>query len=776
MNRQIIRHKILCLALVVSLILPDVQSQIIESEIPKELRQCAQSNLNRTDHANLVRTSTEDIHVHCLQQYLWRSDNVNWKGINMSTFEKSFINSLIESVFLHGRSRRQVNTVRRTFPPTGFRIRREYRRLSDQERFAFHAAINQLKITGQYDALANLHQGMIVTSAHGGPNFFGWHRIYLALVEEAIRRVNPRLSIPYWDSSMDFDMDNPANSVIWSPPFLGNGDGLVTTGPFANWNTPVGRLTRNVGGSSRLFSKEVISQILTRCRIAEISEPTAQPQFNLELAHGGPHVWVGGQMSGLNTAAHDPVFFMHHAFVDYLWELFRIRQTRFCGVNPSRDYPPAMGEHEATRPMDGFPQYQNIDGYRSYWTRYWYRYERSPTCAIWRPFCGSPYLRCDVSRQRCISVARMEPTPTAAIAGATRLAAAAPAIMAVAEARAEEALVNVGPRFNAPPSESRTQDALFGFASGRFKRQANKSEAAVSDSYAHNQSKNETTIPIVDSTSSATHLSPLQDWQVSPEQSWGMLMEDIVGLNSVAPGPTVFDPPGFPPVEPTTLQGLDSPVTHLHDKLLPPVQNTFFINGKTSESQWVFIPVRVIYQSKASSQYAGYPIRNKGPHTFSNFRFAGSLGENGNSSTICIQEPSGAIQIRLQSTGLNYYGQYAEYTLVDSKMPLTSTIAFLGIKSPADEYSEILLTGYHSCGLMCQPYCSNPDTIPPAFRPCAGSLKIFSNMTSLYGRSYKEAVEKVWKGAQLNDILMSNVRVIIHCSEEDVLPWLVHGI
>ena len=34
---------------------------------------------------------------------------------------------------------------------------------------------------GEYDTFANLHSGMVVTSAHVGPNFFGWHRVYCAL-------------------------------------------------------------------------------------------------------------------------------------------------------------------------------------------------------------------------------------------------------------------------------------------------------------------------------------------------------------------------------------------------------------------------------------------------------------------------------------------------------------------------------------------------------------------------------------------------------------------
>lgn len=288
--------------------------------------------------------------------------------------------------------------------------------------------------------------------------------MYYSRLEEALRSINPILSLPYWDSTLDFDMDNPATSIIWSASFLGNGDGFVTSGPFANWMTPVGQLTRNIGVGSRLFSKEVIRAVMTRCRIRDISEPTAQAEFNLELAHGGPHVWVGGLMSGLNTAAHDPTFFLHHAFVDYIWEMFRIRQARFCGVNPSMDYPPAVGEHSAQRRMDGFPQYRNIDGYRGYWTRFWYKYERSPTCSSWRPYCDSPYLRCDIMQQRCVSVARVVPmSDRAGFQGASV------SVASVQRARVQESTIDIGPRFRAPPAEIRTQAAQIAMSRLRFR-------------------------------------------------------------------------------------------------------------------------------------------------------------------------------------------------------------------------------------------------------------------------------------------------------------------
>ncbi|KAH3800604.1 hypothetical protein DPMN_154239 [Dreissena polymorpha] len=199
---------------------------------------------------------------------------------------------------------------------------------------------------GEYDTFAQLHRGIVTTSAHGGPNFLGWHRVYLAMYvtetinmryyhfpemyflthnvfvtfamlihlgldnyrfEEALRRIDGQVSLPYWDSILDNDMENPVNTILFSPAFFGNGDKQVTSGPFANWVTPIGPLTRNISGQGMLFNKEHIRMIMTRCRARDIIA-SAPLVFNLDIIHGGIHLWVGGQMSGLPTAAHDPVF------------------------------------------------------------------------------------------------------------------------------------------------------------------------------------------------------------------------------------------------------------------------------------------------------------------------------------------------------------------------------------------------------------------------------------------------------------------------------------
>lgn len=57
-----------------------------------------------------------------------------------------------------------------------------------------------------------------------------------------------RAPIPYWDSGLDHDMQDPTMSILWSPQFFGNGDGDVTTGPFRNMRTILGTpIVRNYG-------------------------------------------------------------------------------------------------------------------------------------------------------------------------------------------------------------------------------------------------------------------------------------------------------------------------------------------------------------------------------------------------------------------------------------------------------------------------------------------------------------------------------------------------
>jgi tyrosinase len=47
-------------------------------------------------------------------------------------------------------------------------------------------------------------------------------------------------------------------------------------------------------------------------------------QTQIEDIHNGVHVWVGGTMSDIATAAYDPLFWAHHTMIDRLWRIWQL--------------------------------------------------------------------------------------------------------------------------------------------------------------------------------------------------------------------------------------------------------------------------------------------------------------------------------------------------------------------------------------------------------------------------------------------------------------------
>ncbi|KAJ8302892.1 hypothetical protein KUTeg_019288 [Tegillarca granosa] len=159
---------------------------------------------------------------------------------------------------------------------------------------------------------------------------------------------------------------------------------------------------RNIGSSGTLMTKAGVDLVLSRNSHSEIID-TNNVLYYFEGYHDGPHVWVDGQMRVLESAAEDPVFFLHHCFVDYVWELFRMRQQD-RGISPENDYPNVGGLHAPNRRMAGFDRLSNVQGYLNHWTDTFYTYLESPTCGTTEPSCYSPFLTCDITRERCVTI------------------------------------------------------------------------------------------------------------------------------------------------------------------------------------------------------------------------------------------------------------------------------------------------------------------------------------------------------------------------------------
>uniref|UniRef100_A0A915AJX6 Tyrosinase copper-binding domain-containing protein n=1 Tax=Parascaris univalens TaxID=6257 RepID=A0A915AJX6_PARUN len=262
--------------------------------------------------------------------------------------------------------------------------RKEYRMLTDDERNRWHYALAELKRSGEYDQLSMQHQVVGSGSgAHSGPGFLPWHREYLKRFEIALRLIDPTVAIPYWDTVMDNYLQDPRDSIMFSPIFAGETDffGNVVTGPFAYWSTLEGRnaILRNLGQEGALFTENNLLQVISQTNIEYVMAYTAPLMgcpfpinfFALEYAHSNVHLWIGGHMKPPESSSNDPIFFMHHAFVDFVWELWReARQPRLSNM----------------------------------YTDQLYRYAPRASCTAAMPTCGSPYLFCDTrGSPHCVS-------------------------------------------------------------------------------------------------------------------------------------------------------------------------------------------------------------------------------------------------------------------------------------------------------------------------------------------------------------------------------------
>ena len=229
--------------------------------------------------------------------------------------------------------------------------------------------------------------------------------------ENAIRQIYPDMTLPYWDTTLESELDLPRESALFTENFMGNGNGFVITGPFANWTVQRGLLYRTVGARFSPMDDHNISVIFDQKHLEGISYPYADTRdenlTNYELVHNNVHNWVGGEMDKIETAADDPIFFIYHCFIDYVYEKFRANQ-RESGIDPVTDWSEYYGasRHHVYSPM-GLGSLMASDGNNEVFARN-VIYQDKPSCTRENTDCGTPYLWCNITRERCIPWTKRE--------------------------------------------------------------------------------------------------------------------------------------------------------------------------------------------------------------------------------------------------------------------------------------------------------------------------------------------------------------------------------
>ncbi|MET9758092.1 tyrosinase family protein [Streptomyces sp. NPDC006372] len=272
-------------------------------------------------------------------------------------------------------------------------VRKDAGTLTRAEKRRFVKALLELKRRGEYDEFVRMHIAHFssdgehgLRTAHMAPSFLPWHRRFLIELERALRRVDPSVTLPYWD----WTRDRTTTSVPWTADFLGgNGrrsDHQVMTGPFAyresNWVIKVGVtdekfLTRDLGSPRATVGLPTKADLEWALRESAYDvapwDSTVTRGFRNRLEgwgagrgrtswrnHNQVHRWVGGAMLGA-ASVNDPVFWLHHAFIDLQWHRWqrRHRGARYLPAKPpgpdNAQHGRIVARHQKLPPWDVSP-------------------------------------------------------------------------------------------------------------------------------------------------------------------------------------------------------------------------------------------------------------------------------------------------------------------------------------------------------------------------------------------------------------------------------------
>ncbi|XP_045171690.2 uncharacterized protein LOC123533840 [Mercenaria mercenaria] len=649
---------------------------------------------------------------------------------------------------------------RRKRQVTGTRIRREVRVLTFTERRRYFAAVNAMKFDRRlnpsvYDFLARLHTGSHVGMAHMGPAFPSWHRLYLYIFESILRLwYDSTVTVPFWASVFDNEMLDPTRSVLFSNEFFGNGYGIVQTGPFGNWTGPP--IRRNIGGT-RLMSNTVVERILSRRRNSEILAPTALPAFDLEAEHGFPHVYVGGNMNNLNNAPFDPLFFSHHAYIDYIWELFRKQQReQIPPINPETDYPfdvndPRFRPSHNPNANAGFVSVDTVAvlgiqlaaltqrvGYSNAFFNL-VQYIDAPVC----PNCdNSPFLYCEPSIARCVSrdvdaIIGLSGNNTAQTT--TQLPTAIPQTTEVNTQATQQTATGSAATTNPSVTSTLYPQTNTG---GNFTEGMTATESAAttnpsvtSTPYPQTNTGGNFTEGMTATESAVTTNPSVTSNPYTKLNSWRSYTQVTIDTATTTPGVTSI------PYPQTNIGGSCKRQPFIHDVDTKQM-------GRSND--WAYIPVNVVSKRPPSMtgymEYSLYKTQTKWTNqTTLGYKYEFIQAGQQYQYEGCSKRQDVVGKIDVISWGLNYDGYAQEYVIVDNRYGVSQANGYLPVKRPsANNPSEFITVAYDSCGRVCKPYSNdkNNGNINGHF---GGGFRVSIDSPKQYSNSYEEAMLGMWE-------------------------------
>lgn len=185
-----------------------------------------------------------------------------------------------------------------------------------------------------------MYEQALIPPCHQQGYFLPFHRLILHAHETLLREeCGYRGAQPYWDESPEAgnftsssvfsattgfggDGSREAGTVTWTLGVIHHSAGCIIDGPFKDYRLRIGPgmdnqehcISRSISNTaSRGSSIENVIQCMNMKNFA-----TAWPCLERNPHHGG-HRGVGGEMWNPYSSPGDPLFYLHHAWLDKLW-------------------------------------------------------------------------------------------------------------------------------------------------------------------------------------------------------------------------------------------------------------------------------------------------------------------------------------------------------------------------------------------------------------------------------------------------------------------------
>lgn len=160
------------------------------------------------------------------------------------------------------------------------------------------------------------------------PRFLPWHRLYLYYYERTLRKHsgNPTFALPYWNY-FDYTATAPKGN-LYLPPLVSKGGSTANNTFFDQLRT-------------QWLNEQKVSMTPDN---AIATDAFAEPSFvdfsnQLEqVPHGAMHCATGNgcttpHIGWVPVAGNDPVFYMHHANIDRLWQCWMTREANGATID-----------------------------------------------------------------------------------------------------------------------------------------------------------------------------------------------------------------------------------------------------------------------------------------------------------------------------------------------------------------------------------------------------------------------------------------------------------